>query len=193
MRNRNFLKSYMESNSPKYILASLLFAFGIFLGIALMLKNDLKSERELVEYFVEAASKAESGLIKNFKSSMLLNFKYLVILGVFSALPRISCFCTSICGMKGFSVGYSVTFLIKNYGGTGALYSLLAVMPSVALILPVYAFASVTCINLSADRRRLAKTYWAEMLPALILIYFLMIIGSFYDYAVVPAIFKRFF
>lgn len=193
MKKRRFLEAHIEENGLKYIVASLLFVFGIIFGIVVMLKSDLESEKELADYFASAAVEAEGGFFKNFKSCMILHFKYLVILALLSAIPHMARICLSVCGLKGVSVGFCVTFLIKNYGNVGALYGLLAVMPSAALTLPVYAFAAVECIKLSGERTRRGIGRLRDMLFPLAVIYILMLISSLYDCTLTPIIFKRFF
>lgn len=191
MKKRRFFEAHIKENSLKYILIALLFAVGVIIGAIAMLKSH--TEKELADYFSAAAAEAGGGFFGNLKSCMLLHFKYLVAFALLSLSPYTACLSPAVCGLKGFSLGFSVTFLIKNYGGKGVLYGLLAVVPSAALTLPVYAFASIMCVKLSEEGRKSGGSYRRDMLAALAMIYFLMLISSAYDCTVTPVIFKRFF
>lgn len=169
------------------------------MGSAFTVKIDGENSAELVKYFSDFISLGNNEDIafgSVLKACMLLNLKYICTYFVLSLTVYSSWLCPLVPAYRGFASGFTCTFIIKNYGLKGVLYSLLSVIPSITLMFPVYVFATVVCINFASERHRKGEAgirSAAGVLPALVIIYCIMTVTSLFDAFISPVIFKYIF
>lgn len=170
---------------------------GICTGCAMLLRLPDDKARALVSYFSESAANGETATFaKVFKSCLLINMKYVMLYFLMSLTVYSSWLCPTVSGYKGFSVGFTSAFLIKNYGAHGVAYFMLAIIPAAVLAVPVHLFTSVVCINFAAGRRKRSEVGARAALgivPALVIIYTVMVLCSLYDVIIAPVIFRNLF
>lgn len=197
LKRNNFFRVHIHDNSAKYILGIILTLAGVCTGCAVMMRLPADRAQALVAYFSESAAKGETvAFTRVFKSSLISNMKYLLLYFVLSLTVYSSWLCVAIPGYKGFAAGFTAVFLIRNYGAHGVAYTMLAIVPSTALIIPVYLFTSAVCINFATDRRKRGEVGARAalgMVPALMIVYAVMAVFSLYDVIVAPAIFRSLF
>ena len=169
------------------------------LGSAFAVKLDGEKSGELVGYlsdFISVGDNENIAFGNVLKSCMLLNLKYICTYFFLSLTVYSAWLCPFVPGYRGFASGFTCTFIIKNYGFKGALYSLLSVIPSITLMFPVYVFTAVVCINFAAGRRKKGEAgirSAAGIVPALAVIYCIMTVTSLFDAFISPVIFKYIF
>ena len=161
-----------------------------------MLRMNTDAEKVLVDYFMSASKNADASFEASFKSCVMTNLKYILTFFVLSMTIYSSWLCVAVSGIKGFMAGFTATFLIKNYGTYGVIYTVLAIAPSTFIMIPVLLFGAVVCINFAADRRKNKAAGMKSALKIvvpLIIIYSAMTVCSLYDSIITPLIFKNLF
>lgn len=194
-----FLKEHIKNNGAKYIVGVFLFAVSVFAGSYVMANLPDESSAGLVRYFSGFVSTGKSNDIafgKILKACTLSNIKYIAAYFLLALTVYSSRASLLIPAYKGFASGFTCTFIIKNYGLGGVLYSVLSVIPSITLLFPIYLFASVVCINFAQQRRaegRAGVRSAVEILPALAVIFCAAMLVSVFDAFISPVVFKYVF
>lgn len=196
LKRKNYFREHIEDNAGKYILGIIIFLVGICIGVSFMAGIDIEKEQELVTYFASAAKGVNASFNSVLKVCLINNFKYIAVYFVMSLTVYSAWLCIAVVGAKGFVAGFTATFLIKNYGAHGVIYTLLAIAPATIIVLPVLLFASAVCINFAIERRKTGAMGMKPALgivPALVVIYSVMAICSLYDVIIAPLVFKNLF
>lgn len=194
MKIQNFFVQHVKNNVFKYIMSVVFFSAGVFIGITALTKLELEQGRGLVEYF--SSSDKNVDFINIFKKSTFSNLKWVAAYFVMSLSVYASWLSLMFVGVKGFFAGFTSAFLITNYAEKGITYVLLAITPSSLLVIPVYAFLSATCINFATAYKKEGKRGSVSRfspVPALVAIFFVMMVCSLYDVIVAPFVFSRLF
>lgn len=194
LKKSNFFVEHIGRNSGKYILSMVIFVVGICMGVVSLMRMDIELCKELVDFF--SSSEKSSSFLEVFKSCIISNAKCVLIYFILSATIYTVWLGIAIPGVKGFFIGFTSAFLITNYAADGILYVVFAVLPSALIFLPVYCFASSTCINFALDKWRRGGKGLRETLkivPALILIFLFMSCCSLYDAFISTFVFKQLF
>ncbi len=155
---RPAVKEYLRDNMGIYILIITLFVLGVIGGAVTVRGLDETQYLALNQYFslfVDSFSQAEAldqGLI--FRQALKLNFQYLFlvwILGLFLFGYPLIC---GLVALRGFSVGFTVGFLVERASYRGLLFALGSVLPHNLLIVPALIIITVTGFSLSWLRFR---------------------------------------
>ncbi len=152
------IKEYLRENMGIYIFIAAMFVLGVLAG-SLVLRGLDESQRLalnhyfslFVDSFTDDAA-MEQGAI--FRQSLKTNFQYLFLcwfLGIFLfGFPF-------ICGLtvlRGFSVGFTVGFLVERASFRGILFALGSVLPHNLIIIPAFLVIAVTGFSFSWLRFR---------------------------------------
>lgn len=156
---RRHLQEYFRENRGMYILIIALFTGGVLAG-ALALrgleKNQLLQLNCYFVAFVESLSGGsgapDQGTI--FRQALSLNFRYLLLtwfLGLFVfGFPLVG----GLVGLRGFSLGFTVGFLVSRDSLRGVLFAAGAVLPHNLILVPALIVGSATAFSLSFLRLR---------------------------------------
>ncbi len=196
LKRDNFLREHIENNSFKYIWGVILFLAGVCIGVSVMKGIGAEKEGKLVSFFAQAVKASEGNFASSYKSCLLTNLRYTAACFLLSLTVYTAWLTAAVSAVKGFTVGFTSAFLIKNYGINGVIYTLFAIAPSLLLMLPLLLFMAVVCINFASERRRTSSKGAGEafkILPPLALIYCIMAVCSLYDGAIATLIFKSLF
>ena len=194
MRKQNFFLQHIENNVFKYILSAILFLVGAFVGAAALNRIDVEQCKELVEYFSSSDKNVE--FVYMFKKSTVSNLKWLGAYFIMSLSMYTSWLGMLLIGVKGFCAGFTSAFLITNYASKGIVYVLLAIIPQTIITIPFYAFLSATCVNFATAYKkggRRGEISRFSIVPALAVMFFIMMVCSLYDVIVAPFMLKRLF
>lgn len=155
---RPALKEYLRENMGIYIFIISLFVLGVLAGA--LAARGLEEEQRLAlnryfSFFVE--SMADPGGMDQkliFRDSLKLNFQYLFltwILGIFMFGYPLIC---ALVALRGFSLGFTVGFLVERASLRGVLFSIGSVLPHNLLIVPAVVVIAVTGFSFSWLRFR---------------------------------------
>ncbi len=152
------LKEYLRENMGTYILITALFTGGVLAG-ALALRG-LGAEQQLLlnSYFGSFIENLDgSGTIDQavlFRQALLLNCRFLLLtwfLGIFlCGFPLIA----ALVGLRGFSLGFTVGFLVQRAALRGVLFAAGSLLPHNLILVPALIAGSVTGFSFSWLRLR---------------------------------------
>lgn len=155
---RRDLQEYFRENMGIYILITALFTGGVLAG-ALALRG-LGEEQLLqlnqyfgafIESFHDSSAIDQRAL---FRQALSLNFRYLLLtwfMGLFLfGFPVI----VGLVGLRGFSLGFTVGFLVQRNSLRGVLFAVGSVLPHNLILIPALIVGSVTAFSFSWLRLR---------------------------------------
>lgn len=152
------LREYFRENMGTYIFIIALFTGGVLAG-ALALRG-LGAEQQLLlnRYFgcylnsFNDSNAIDQGAV--FRQALILNFRYLFmfwLMGIFLfGFPIIA----GLIGLRGFSLGFTVGFLVQRASLRGVLFAIGSILPHNLIMIPVIIIGSVTGFSFSWLRLR---------------------------------------
>lgn len=157
---RRKIGEYFRDNRGIYIFIIALFTGGVLAG-ALSLRG-LEEEQllQLNRYFlVLAESLTDSGGPGQgavLRQALYINLRYLLLtsfLGLFIfGFPLVA----GLVGLRGFSLGFTVAFLVRRSSLHGVLFAAGAILPHNLILIPAVVIGGVTAFSLSWFRLRCA-------------------------------------
>lgn len=151
------IAAHIRKNRVLYLAALTVFCIGVVLGAGTVNTVSDAARDELGGYFqnfLTSAQGQEIDFLGVLQICVGSNLKYVL----FSLLLSLTVFTlplhAALLGVKGFSIGFTVGFLIRLYQWRGVLYGFLAVLPSAALTVPICAMIAVLCVNHCMEARR---------------------------------------
>lgn len=148
-----------------YILITALFTGGVLAGALALRSLGEEQLLQLNRYFgAFIESFHDSGMLDHgavFRQALSLNFRHLLLtwfMGLFLlGFPVIA----GLVGLRGFSLGFTVGFLVQRNSLRGALFAAGAVLPHNLLLIPTLIVGSVTAFSFSWLRLRCS---WSSVL-----------------------------
>ncbi len=143
---------HLKENRWHYILLVLIFFLGIFLGYQKVysLEGEVRQHlTTLINNYLLGGYKGElssshiflSAYLQQLKSIVLIWFLGLTVIGI----PLI----WGVVFMRGFSLGFTVGFLVQEKAGAGILVSILSVLPQNIVYFPLIIIWALIAINFS--------------------------------------------
>lgn len=192
-RIRRWLLKHFQDNFLIYFILSIIFAIGIIIG-AITIKVLRADQIDNILVFLNSFFKAMEGnefdgisilkqsIIDNFKTIGLVLGTGLIIIGI-GIIPIVIIF-------RGFAIGFTVGFIVNEFGFKGFLFSILGILPQNLLIIPGIISISSIGMGLSINnlkRRNLGfrnSRYNTGIMDYLFLILFfttIILIGTFIE------------
>ena len=159
----NILIEFVKSNIKEYIIISLIFLIGIFLGV--MFVNNLEEEQkqEIVSYvntYKEAFSQSDSGsnitlLQNNIRDNIILTLIIWFIGSTIIGIPIVF----GIIVFRGFCLGYTISGLTVVFGvGKGIAFTLISILMQNILFVPAIISLGVSALkvykSIYSDKRK---------------------------------------
>ncbi len=146
------IKRHINENRPQYILVLLMFLIGLIMGNYQVpgldggVKNQLSGIidsylREGMDGSLGGHTILVSAFNKQLQAIMMLWFLGLTVIG----LPLV----LAVIWLRGFALGFTVSFLLHDRAGAGILITLLSVLPQNLIYIPFFLAWSVVAINFS--------------------------------------------
>lgn len=147
---KRWLFKQFQENFAIYFIVAIVFAIGIITGAVTIkvLNSEQKNDimifintffRAMGNNSFENLSIFKQSLIDNFKTIGLIYITGLVIIGI-PIIPVTVMF-------RGFALGFTVGFLVNEYGLQGFLFSILGILPQNLIIIP--AILSISSIGMA--------------------------------------------
>lgn len=198
----NKISRHFYNNLLLYVFSSLCLCTGIVLGVYTVRYMDSAQKDDLLKYFTSiASSKNLRTLSYNqvFFETIKNNLPVLAVIW-FLGLTMVGIPATLIIDvLKGYTIGFTVSFFVNSMGIKGIWFSLLSVMPQNIIYIPCIIIASVISMRFSMllvkDNE---KKQWVSNLPSKLLSYstaffilcFFMFLGFSFEAYVTPNIIK---
>lgn len=150
MRPKHSLKRHINENRWQYLLITLIFLTGVLVGDykALGLTSGVKSHLlTLIDNYLKGGVNVGldkqailfNSFINQGKNIIAVWFLGLTIIG----MPII----LGVVFLKGFSLGFTISFLVKEKAVSGVLISILSILPQNLVFIPLLIIWSVVGIN----------------------------------------------
>lgn len=199
--NINIAK-HISDNFWFYILSFTSISTGIVLGIYVVKYMGSSNYQTIVKYFEsftynfnnEAFSSAE--ILKEAFKSNVPYITFIWLLGITAiGIP----FLLILDFVKGFTLGFSLSFVALGLGSRGIWVGVLGILPQNILFIPCILVGSALAMKFSAERlinklnRRFIENYWTKFYNysiRYVFILFIMIIGFLYQAYISPTVIK---
>lgn len=152
---QNNFGRHFERNFWLYVISLLCFCTGIVLGIYTFKYMGVTEKSDMINYITSFSSSVKTTEIDNkkiFIETLKNNLPIVIALWVFGltivGIPLI----LVLDVIKGFTMGFSITFIINCMGIKGVWISLLGVMPQNIVYIPCIIIASVLGMELSMNK-----------------------------------------
>ena len=195
-RFRGLIKKHFQNNYLLYFILLILFIIGIIIGAILI--NTLNSEDKLrisshFSWIFSSISEQDYKSIDIFKSSLFSNIKIALIVWVLGLFTIGIIIIPLIISWKGVAIGFTVGFLVKEFGIKGFVFSLTSLLPHYLIIIP--GFLAIGAIGISNSihcrKSRGKKAYQRDLIDYIILFFLFLIIilfGCFVEGFFIPYI-----
>lgn len=196
------ISKHFHNNLLLYVFSSLCLCTGIVLGVYTVKYMDTAQKDDLLKYFMSiASSKNLKSISYNqvFFETIKNNLPVLAAIW-FLGLTMIGIPATLIIDvLKGYTIGFTVSFFVNSMGMKGVWFSLLSVMPQNIIYIPCIIIASVISMRFSMllikDNEKKQRT---SNLPSKLFSYsitffilcFFMFIGFSFETYVTPNVIK---
>lgn len=158
---KRWLFRHFQNNFIIYFILSTVFAIGIIIG-AISIKVLNTEQKNNIIVFLNSFFKAmkndgfdsilifKQSIIDNFKTIGLMWLTGLIIIGI-GIIPIAVMF-------RGFAIGFTVGFIVNEYGTKGFLFSILGILPQNLFIIPGIISISSVGIAFSLNNIKKRKT-----------------------------------
>ena len=181
---RNLMKEYFENNKLTFLIVLSAIIIGITIGSSSVARLSDEDASEL--YSTVNTSVNTTSVFFAFLKSLSSEFKRFIILFLCGTTVFGSPVSVFFIGYTGYSLGFTVAFMLKYYGLTGLLAAFLGILPHYIVLLPTYCFAGVVCINFSnnilLEKKNFnydLKKFLVKMIIVLFMIFFACILEGF--------------
>ncbi len=141
---------YLKRNSYIYISAFAIFVIGILIGSLASCGVDQNQTKELTDYINAFFLNSDNiSHFSVFKLCLCENFKLIFMCALCSMLIYTMPFCFLAVGFKGFTLGFTTGFILKNYSLKGALFLFSSVLPISVVLLPLLLIMCAVCLRFS--------------------------------------------
>jgi stage II sporulation protein M len=152
MKLINSIANHIKANRWQYLLISIIFIAGLISGSCRANDLDVSVKSHLlglIDNYLRGSIRGDmSGgkllfyaFLNQAKTILAVWFLGLTVIG----MPLI----LGICFLKGFSLGFTIGFLVEEKAGAGILISILAILPQNLLYIPLLIIWSVVSIKFS--------------------------------------------
>ncbi len=146
------IQKHLKENRWHYLLLGIVFVLGLFLGYykVFSLENEVRDHLlALINNYLLGGFRGElssahifsSAYLQQFKSLFLIWFLGLTVIGI----PLI----IGVVFFRGFSLGFTIGFLVKEKAGAGIIISFLSIFPQNIVYIPLIIAWALIAINFS--------------------------------------------
>lgn len=160
---RNILKKNIKANKLKYSFTLICLILGISLGI-LNAKNAEISSDSYIERFFSAYIIGDVSGTSVFLKSVFLNFRAVLLIWISGFFLWLTPLNFLEVGAKGYTIGYTYTYLISAEHLRGFIFSLATQFIQNTILIPLFVIFSVLQFNfaLNFDKRRSSQALYRE-------------------------------
>ena len=189
LRVKSLRKRHFQNNFIIYFILAICFILGIIAGAILINRISDEKNYEIVNYFSWIFKYIEEGQYRSidiFRISLFSNVKIvffiwmlgLISLGLF-IIPLIICW-------KGAVIGFTVGFLVKEFGIKGFIFALSGLLPHYLIIIPgILAVGAVglsfSTYNVKSKSRRISSRDMADYSILILLFFIIILVGCFIE------------
>lgn len=199
--NINMAK-HISDNFWFYIISLMAISTGVVLSMYVVKYMGSSNKEAVIKYFESFTynfNKETFNSAQIFREAIKNNIFYIIFIWLLGITAIGIPFILILDFIKGFTLGFSLGFIMLGLKTQGIWVGLLGIMPQNILFIPCILLGSVIAIRFSADRlknklnRRMVENYGTKFYNytiAYVFIMFIMIIGFLYQAYISPPIIK---
>lgn len=161
-KNLQILEEYIKNNIKEYIIITIIFLIGLFLGVMFINNVGETQKQEIAGYidvYLEAFKQKEidytEQLTNNIKENIILVLTIWFVGSTVIGIPIV----LTIIGFRGFCLGYAISSITYVLGTSkGILFSVIALIIQNIIFIPTIISLGVSCLKLYQsilkDKRR---------------------------------------
>lgn len=194
------VREHFNKCTGTYLIIIVFLILGIAVGSIMSKVLEEQQIKNLVSFlnsYFKVLNETDIKSIILLKQSILNNLKTVFLLWLFGIIiigvPLTFC----IISLRGFVIGFTVSFLFKEFGLNGILFSLLAILPQNIFIIPGLIIISVISFSFSTNflkrRRQYRYSTYQNIINysiTILLVTTLLIVGSIVEAYVTPVFMK---
>lgn len=157
------VKEHFNHYTGIYLVIIIFLILGIAVGSILSKVLDKAQVDSLVKFMDSYFKVLDDSQISStvlLKHSILTNLKTLGLLWLFGLIVIGAPLTFCLVAVRGFIMGFTVSFLLTEFGFKGLLFSLLAILPQNIFVIPGLIILSVMSITYSTNFMKKKKTYY---------------------------------
>lgn len=154
---RVWISKHLEGNFVAYFTMLVFLIIGIVVGAITIKMLNIDQKNKILSFFNSFFVLMNGNEIDNlmlFKESIKNNFRTVLIIWLTGAIIIGIPIIPVIVLLRGFALGFTVGFLVNEFGAKGFLFSVLAIMPQNLFIIPGIISISSIGINFSLSNVR---------------------------------------
>ena len=149
---KRVLVNYIKKYKKLHFIVSVILIIGVIFGVICANKFEFTSINSMTDYFNNYKNNIinaeENNINELFICSFFNKIKYVFLIFIFSYAIVSFIFILIINFYKGFSLGYIISIIIKQFGlRKGILFSIINLFPQNFIYIPFFILFSVLCIN----------------------------------------------
>ncbi|HHV39282.1 MAG TPA: stage II sporulation protein M [Tepidimicrobium sp.] len=155
---KRWLFRQFQDNFIFYLIITILFILGVVVGAITIKVLNTEHKNKIIMFLnsffrniegntFDNISILKQSAVDNFKTIMLIWVTGMVVIGLFT-IPATILF-------RGFAMGFTVGFLVNEYGVKGFLFSILGILPHNLLIVP--SIISIAAIGLTLSTKKFRR------------------------------------
>lgn len=195
---KSLIKRNFQNNFIVYFTLTVIFIFGIILGSIFINRIDAQENIEISNYFnwiFKYIYEDSYKLTDIFKTSAFSNIKIILSIGLLGLISLGILIIPLIICWKGITIGFTVGFLVNEFGLKGFLLSLLGLLPHYLIMIPGLIFLSSVGLIFSLSSRRLkgnriSKKNLQEYFILIFTCLIILLLSSLVESFLTPYLFK---
>jgi stage II sporulation protein M len=199
--NINIAK-HLGDNFWFYILSFTSISTGIVLGIYVVKYMGSSNYDMIVKYFESFTYNFKNEVFSSseiFKEALKSNAPYIIFIWLLGVTAIGIPFLLILDFVKGFTLGFSLSFVTLGLGTKGIWVGVLGILPQNILFIPCILIGSAIAMKFSSERlknklnKRIIENYWTKFYNysiGYVFILFIMIIGFLYQAYISPSVIK---
>ncbi|NLI59919.1 MAG: stage II sporulation protein M [Clostridiales bacterium] len=185
---------HVKDNPITYLLIVFIFITGIMAGaftvISLSSQQKIKVSNFLQEFFNSQQSFSINrwAILKESLWQHLITSLFIWFFGLFIwGIP----FILLIVGIRGFSFGFTIGFMVEHYKFGGFLFSLICILPQSIIYVPCYIGMGIVAIHFSLNRIQRPKQT-GQYSTRIVIIFLILMLGVSIETFISPFLFPLF-
>ena len=191
---KRLISRHMEENIFKYFFVLCVFAAGIVFGFLFsgnVSEEVSKSLTEEISNFLDGFSVGTVDKTKVFKTAFFKDIRFLILILISGFSVWLLPICWGTILSFGFSIGFTVTYMASNFGGTGLSVALVSLIFTFLINIPVYVILAVVAFNNGKLKRSNHGDGGLGTYIGIFIFFFVIsMIGVVADSFVIPSIIK---
>jgi len=193
-RTRNLSKRHFQNNFIVYFILVIFFVIGIIIGAILINRLSAEEKLKIANYFswiFKYIGEKNYKSIDIFKLSLFSNVKIVLVIWIIGLIGLGILIIPIILCCKGVAIGFTVGFLVKEFGIKGFMFALSGLLPHYLIIIP--GFLAIGSVGLSysmyrvkSKRNRIYSKDIADYSILILLFFIIVIVGSFVEGFITP-------